>query len=228
MLSFSDIANRSTDLLRRLGATPNAVGAPYDRNVLARDSGDVVATFDHWLLGEADVRLIRLFSNKVDVFTCFAFPGAAQRAPTYAMEFVQIGGRPIVAVLDLLSLNGDNTTNVELDETMRLARAGYEASNNADVPSWYIECRSGRDIFARPAHCNAFVELGEIHSRLLTKTCEHFLEAERLDTEASRAHAVRIADYKHHHCVNSPGLPIMERTFGAEWTREFMYRWVFR
>jgi Ferredoxin-dependent bilin reductase len=228
VFSFTEIANRSVELLTRLGATRCVVAAPYGRHVLARDSGDVVATFDHYLLGAADVRLIRLFSNKVDVFTCFAFPGTVQRAPAYAMEFVQIGGRPIVAVLDLLSLGHDAAMNVKLDETMKSARAGYDEPNNSEVPDWYVECRSGRDIFARPTHSDAFVELGEIHNRLLASTCDEFLSAETLDAEAASAHATQIADYKHHHCVNSPGLPIMERTFGVEWTHEFMHRWVFR
>ena len=36
------------------------------------------------------------------------------------------------------------------------------------------------------------------------------------------AHAAAIADYKHHHRVNSPGLPLLNRVLGEAWTEQYM------
>ncbi len=226
--TFAGLAERTRATLSRLGASAIEIPDTYARRELIRESGNVVATYEKHELAGADIRVIRLFSAKIDVFTCFAFPNPASWAPVYAMEFVQIGGRPIVAVIDCLSLCGDARMDRALDRALDEARAHYPVPNDADAPDWYEACRSGRDIYTRPKSSDAFNPLSDIHERLFSFACEWHVDAKKLADEKIALHRDRIGHYKHHHCVNSPGLPIMEKTFGVEWTKHFMHDWVFR
>jgi hypothetical protein len=226
--SFANVAQRSASIILDCGGRSRAVDAPYDRNEVIRASGNLVVTFDAFHLGCGDVRIVRLFSNKVDVFTCFAYPDPASIAPTYAMEFVLIGGRPVVAVMDLLLMTPDAATESQLDAFMREVRRDYHGSNHQPVPDWYADCRSGRDVFVRPQSVDEFATFERMHLALFDQVCRWFTQHNLSHSQNAVAHGARLDEYKRHHCAHSPGLPIMERTFGASWTRQFMQDWVFR
>jgi hypothetical protein len=226
--SFAAVADQSVAVILSLGGAPYDIAAQYQRNEVVRESGNLVVNLDAFRIGLSDIRIVRLFSNKIDVFTCFAYPDPASIAPTYAMEFVLIGGKPVVAVIDLLLLTPCAATASQLDAAMHHARRAYSAPNHEPVPDWYGHCRSGRDIFSRPHNVAEFAKLEHIHLELFEQVCHWFARHTLPLAQSAQAHCANLDAYKSHHCINSPGLPIMERTFGATWTQNFMQDWVFR
>ncbi len=226
--TFEGVARATAMLVANHGGSARDVQAAFARNQVMRDSGNIVVTYDAFTLAGCDIRTVRLFSPKVDVFTCFAYPDPATVRPVYAMEFVQIAGKPIVAVLDLLLLIPNDAIESHLDDVMTRARRNYAGANSGDAPDWFKSCRSGRDIFVRPLDVGEFAAFERMHEEIFQHVCGLYVATAPLGVDDAALHAARINDYKHHHCANSPGLPIMEKTFGAEWTRCFMNDWVFR
>ena len=71
-------------------------------------SGLLQLTCSAWRFnGGGELRMAWISSPKIQVFTCFAYPGEQSSQAMYAMEFVQLGTRPIVAVLDCLLYTSD-------------------------------------------------------------------------------------------------------------------------
>lgn len=170
-----------------------------------------------WTLGDRyELRTAHIRSPKIEIFTSFLYPDPSLRMPLYAMEFVILGRKPIVAVLDAVDLAGGDTAARILEHAHREAP---EMTNADDAPDWFLECRSGSDFFLRPESAETFDALAAIH--------EHVVSALLAITDAPAApdpdaHAAAIADYKHHHRVNSPGLPLLNRVLGEAWTEEYM------
>jgi hypothetical protein len=187
-------------------------------------SGTVRVRLQNFDLRGAQARLIRLHSPKADVFSAFIYPEPQSAAPIYAMEFVMLGGRPIVAVIDLVNLCEDETARLTSDALMNRARTRYPHPNNDDVPQWYLDCRSGREMFHRPTHADAFDALGAAHLQLLESLRTGFSGSTQVwpNSKDAPAHATAIAHYKTHHSEHSPGRPILTRLFGEAWTNSFL------
>lgn len=176
------------------------------------------AAFYSTKLGE--LRSVYIHSIKIEIFNLFFFPYDEFRAPIYAMEFVRMGERMVVAVLDVVG-------NPSLLESQDIAKniISLHRQCNAhlpqaeDPPQWYQECRSGFDFFVRPERPEQMLELIRLHYVIL----EDYLDALALITDmVSMDQCIQTSswqkNYKNHHADNSPGLPFLNRTFGPDWT----------
>jgi hypothetical protein len=208
------------DVARRGGAI--AVVAPEHARQVVRDT---VVTTHRWVLPErGEVRSVSIEGRKVHILTAFVWPEPGLVAPVYAMEFVVFGPRPIVAVIDAVGLAG-NRSEILATEVMRAARAGLEYEAGDDPPAWYVDCRSGEDIFARPASLDAMPAFEQAHGRGIRRALDILEEA--APCNASAAHAAAQTSYKHHHAKNSPGRPWLQKSFGEDWTERYLLETVF-
>lgn len=227
---FDAVERLTEQRLKTHAAQRLPIPPDFTERTINRDSGAISLRLRCFLTQHAEVRLVRLASPKIDVFSCFAYPNCERNAPLYAMEFVLLGGKPVIAVIDYLTLTHDANLNAQLDREMQSMRNTLRLANDSDVPDWYAQCRSGRDIFVRPSAQEGqevFATLSDIHQVVLEHCLVATAAAHRLPDSQRAAHDAQICAYKRHHSANSPGRPIMQKTFGDAWTEQFMNDWVF-
>ena len=191
-------------------------------------SGTLSCQAQSWLSSSAELRVVMLESPKIQVISCFVYPHADVALPLYAMELVQLGAKPIVAVLDAVAPTQDPALSIANSWLNQAHGAHADLANADDPPLWFQQCRSGVDFFVRPSDQAQWQSMGLLHIRLLTS----YLQA--LATAAPRS-AVAAAEferftrhYKDHHAEHSPGLPLMHKSFGPQWTERFMQQCFFR
>lgn len=183
----------------------------------------------------SEVRHMRLASAKVDVQTLFVFPDPACEGAVFAAETVVLGRLAKVLVLDAPVLHGAQAAAQDpaaparagqFHQAMRSLASGHGLQNSEDIPDWYRDCRSGSDIFLRPETPARGQLLGAAFTACAYEAAALYRQHWQDQTRACDnpvAHRAAIAAYKHHHHENSPGVPIMSRCFGPEWTQAFMH-----
>jgi hypothetical protein len=223
MLRFEALIGATLQGADQAGWKPLPVAAEFERCTQTLPSGDLLLrTWRRGLAAQGELRIASIESPKIHVVTCFVYPHPALALPLYAIELVELGTRPIVAVLDLASAPGDPAmawAHAVLDQAHE---ESPDLVNADDAPHWYASCRSGRDFFLRPVDSTQTDRVGQIHQVLLTR----FLQA--IHGVGTRAPAeqqiwsVFAANYKAHHARHSPGLPLMQRSFGEDWTTRYL------
>ncbi|MBH1971948.1 hypothetical protein FK216_11180 [Moraxellaceae bacterium AER2_44_116] len=204
---------------------PLPVPDDFAHQVVNRPSGDLHLIGRAYQLQQfGEVRFVLMTSSKVDVLTLFFYPYAQWHLPLYSMQFVRLGGRPVIGVLDLPSLCGENEPAKNLMiKTSAMTGLAYDE----DVPAWYVECRSGYDLLIRPQTDNDFILLGQAHHDILNGLVSLTKGASLLDPIQADAHKIAIKDYQVHHYQNSSGLPLMRNIFGEQWTQAFLGDWFY-
>ena len=175
-----------------------------------------------------ELRSVHIHGARIEIINLFHFPAPDRALPTYAMEFVMFGRRPIVGVIDAKALVSHPYATNLWRTTMESAHTFFPQLTRADdPPGWYEECRSGLDFFTRPDSAEGMAALLACHALVWKNLAFAGALAPELDSRAAAAHALALAQYKTHHRLNSPGLPFLHRTFGIEWTDRFLRQALF-
>lgn len=166
-----------------------------------------------------DFRAVYLRSNRIEIINMFLFPTTNVVLPIYAMEFVKMGARGIVAVIDAPILSTLDKGNIR-QQMIEAKNAFPHLSYSEEYPDWYSECRSGYDIFVRPAHIDEFKDL----CLLARQTLQFILSLTPSPHPQAMMSATTtfVQNYKDHHRQHSPGLPLLNRHFGHSFTNDFL------
>lgn len=165
---------------------------------------------------ELDIRVAHFRSPKIEIISFFAYPEAALALPITVLEYVCLSGRPIVGVVDMVELHGQTSQPHRL--LTEAHRRWPDISHDHDQPDWFVECRSGAEFYTRPATMTQLDRLIDVTAFLMNGLLTGEVAARSPDP---CAHGARLAHYREHHRVNSPGLPLMRTKFGEAWTRGF-------
>lgn len=169
---------------------------------------------------QSEWRYTRVSAPKIEVVTHFLYPAPNSWLPLYAMEIVVFGGRPVVAVFDAVAMHQGSRGKQIADELLANAHLRFpELVNADDAPAWYQDCRSGDDFFLRPA-MHDMPRVIDLHEWLWSAWFNALRAHERAPVDENSAQ--RVANYKRHHREHSPGLPLMQKNFGAHWTERFL------
>jgi len=201
---------------------------------LAQDNASLVALDSQWAdvqqgelrlrtrliqLGQhAQARGVYIHAPKIEIVNLFLFPQA--QGPGYALEFVVLGGKPVVAVMDMPVLDDLPATQHQAQAWMAQAHALYPVANSEHPPAWYAQCRSGMDFFLRPQTLETFILLTEVHDFLWARLLSYPFTPGAQPTLGWSA-------YKTHHCQHSPGRALLVKTFGTQWTEYFLRQVLF-
>lgn len=164
-----------------------------------------------------DLRTVHIVSPKIEVLTCFLFPAPDRALPVYGMELVMLGRRPVIGVADLVDLDAGGRVGRDLLADAHAHFPDLPTSN--DMPQWFDDCRSGGEFFMRPDEVTDLDALAAVHHHLVAGVLALPTGTQAADPQA---HGAAIADYKRHHRIHSPGLPLMHSLFGADWTDRYM------
>ncbi len=173
-----------------------------------------------------EVRGVYIVSAKIEVVSLFFFPNPACALPVYAMEFVVISQRPLVGVIDMLCLDNHPMLRAQVSTLLRQAHRDFPFTPAEDPPTWYEECRSGLDFFVRPPDLQTLQNLHSAHTQLWAHFMQFFIATPATATDAI-AHHNALQVYKRHHCDNSPGVPLLQQSFGKAWTQRFLHDGLF-
>lgn len=179
---------------------------------------------DDW----GEMRCVLIQAPKIHIINIFFFPEARWSLPVYAMEFVVLGHKPIVAVIDALSLLTPAPCNAALKQLLLKAHQDFQHLQQAeDMPKWYQDCRSGQDFFVRPENLEALNDISQAHLQVWQSVMGLLQTAQSVPSEQQAAHAQALTAYKKHHCDNTPGLKLLQQKFGVEWTQVFLRDYLF-
>ncbi len=168
------------------------------------------------------LRSVYIESPKLEIFNLFFFP-LDNNGPVYAMEFVRMGERMIVAVIDVAANPAIPQAMEQAAWIIRPHRESYpKLAQASDPPEWFEECRSGNDFFVRPDSIDAMQMLKHIHYEVLGTYSEFVQRVHGLKPLGDDLSGSWQASYKSHHAANSPGLPFLTRTFGDSWTNTYL------
>lgn len=193
-----------------------------------KSAGAVTVRADIWRLPcGGELRSVDLIGPRLEVTSHYVFPNPALSAPAYAAEFVCVDAKPVVAIVDAVSLHFDVPATERAAALMRQARGGASVAQCALLPIWYEACRSGDDFFCWPQSLEEHRRVQDAHTGLLPQVLRLMNGAAKLAVSDRLSHAASIARYKNHHHTYSPARLLMHRQFGVEWTEHFMKTVVF-
>jgi hypothetical protein len=213
------------EAVRIAAATPIALPDDFSSN----QHGDTRFTALFARLPEGgELRSVHIHGARIEIINLFHFPAPYRALPVYAMEFVMFGRRPVVGVIDAKALAPHPYATTLWRRTLESAHTFFPQLTRADdPPDWYQDCRSGLDFFTRPDAADGMATLLACHAFVWKNLSAAGALAPKLDTLATAAHALALAEYKTHHRLNSPGLPFLHRTFGSDWTDRFLSKALF-
>ncbi len=228
MSDFSWLYQQTQDALRVLPCVEvRQVPAAYAQ----QSAGNIQLQAVFYRLGDwGEMRAVLIQSPKIDIINIFFFPQAQWDVPVYAMEFVVLGGKrtPIVAVIDAVALCSEGRSHAQARTLLQRAHHTFPQLHTADdMPAWYLACRSGEDFFIRPQDEAELHTLTQAHRHLWQAFIALLPAAHRVSKAQAAAHAQALADYKQHHCDNTPGLKLLQQQFGATWTQHFLQDYLF-
>lgn len=187
-----------------------------------------LANFFYNVADVGELRIAHTCAPKISIIAVFFFPYASYQLPVYSMEFVLLGQKPIVALMDMLCLIQPMATSTQVKGFMVAAHKVYPAANQTDdIPPWFAECRSGDEFFYKPAHKDDFLQLATLHLQLVENVVTLVNNAEMFGQEKSEEHQLLLDAYKRHHAINSPGIRLMNQSFGAVWTEAYLSNYLF-
>jgi len=215
---FEELTARSADLLGQ--AMPLELPPDY----ASAQARKISFSADFYAAEFGECRSVYIASDKIEIFNLFFFPKESIFLPVYAMEFVRMGEKMIVAVIDVAgNPDSPNSRQLAKDIIWPYREANAHLPQGDDPPTWYQECRSGCDFFVRPNGREQMQELIVLHYQIFGEYLATVRTA--ADSANGRAdlypseHDTWQQAYKTHHADNSPGLPFLNRTFGEDWTQ---------
>ncbi len=181
------------------------------------------------IAGIGEIRGVGIQSPKIDIVTFFFFPLAKWQLPIFAMEFVVLGHRPIVAVVDAVCLLPGMDCSASVESMLKQIHIQFPDVKQADdPPEWYRECRSGLDFMVRPANEAELSIMLQVHLQVWSGVIALLPAARPFTAIDVKRHQEHIQEYKNHHRIHSPGRPLMQRSFGEVWTQDFFSEYLFR
>ncbi|MEQ1543448.1 hypothetical protein [Methyloglobulus sp.] len=207
------------------------IDLPQRFSKIERKEQDGVLTLENHFFRVGDVGQLRIaytHAPKINIIAVFFFPQCRCQLPVYSMEFVMLGQKPIIALMDMVCLIQHMPISTIVKDFMDSAHSAYPEFNQEEVfPQWFEECRSGDEFFIRPRDMSEFSMLGKIHALLIENLAKLFQHVEIFDKDTTTLHKTYLDDYKKHHKINSPGLRLMNRSFGESWTEEYLTAYLF-
>ena len=229
-MQFGGLIEKSVEQLPQSSCFPCGPSPEFARVERPQKRGKTVFSAGFWRLEErGELRTVFIVSSAVEIVNLFFFPEANRACPVYAMEFVRLGKKGVVGVIDCKAApedeNAVRSAKVILSEGHRRFP---QLENGNNPPAWYQEARSGNDFFIRPESLEVFDDLISAHHFCWEQyvNIAALVPADRTEEYCAKRDSF-VRGYKDHHRDNSPGIPFLNRVFGEDWTRDFLWSELF-
>ncbi len=229
MCLFKKLLDHCISLIIETGGLEIKLPSEYSTKVVGGNRSEIILSAAFYnFLNKGEFRLVNISSKNLDIINIFFFPNADWNIPIFAMEFVVFGAKPIVAVIDIKPILVSPIVAATAKEILIKYKTKYSAISYSDkMPDWYLECRSGNDLFIRPENLNEIFILNEFLPDLLHDYINILSSASPLNISSIKENFNSINNYKKHHKINSPGLPLLYKKFGNKWANTFLSKYLF-
>jgi len=170
-----------------------------------------------------EIRALTMYSKKVRVVNFFFYPNPELAVPVYAAEFVNLNDKRLVVAIDAPGLFDGTVQTFSNTVEQDFVRFLPPDRTNDEIPEWYKQCGSGFEVFWKSDNQKRFQEFctgslvcWAMFLNYKDKYCQ------QLPGNLIEKHHNQIQNYKNHHRINSPGLPLMNNCFGEAWVDKFM------
>jgi hypothetical protein len=229
MNKFSDVINQTLSLLQHL--SPEMQQLPPEIACISRAEQQGELCLKNQFLkvaGIGELRSASVSSAKIEIANFLFFPEINTYTPVYAAEFVSLSEKPIVAVIDAKSLLA-NECDKEVTGLLQRARQQITyLSPETDMSAWYLQSRSGNDIFVRSPSVKQLEELMQLHLQIWQGFIHLFSTPKIYSENLALIHAQKLQYYKELHRLNYPGIPLLNRSFGEVWTDNYLKNYLFK
>jgi phycoerythrobilin:ferredoxin oxidoreductase len=172
------------------------------------------------------MKCAHLHGPRSEILNLMIYPNQAETVPIFAVEYIVFVTKPFVAVVDLQPAAGvDSPLTSAVVSALKTPWTELSAklSSGGDLPDWAHSHFTPTAIYTRPQAAEEMITLEEAFSTYLGIWLRDFFPNE----QATPVGQNDVAAYQHHHVENTPGRTYLSKTFGAEWTenylRNFMY-----
>jgi Ferredoxin-dependent bilin reductase len=228
MNQFAEIISQTLELLQPLSPDKQLLPAEIAQISRPEQHGELCLKNQFLkVAGVGELRSASVSSAKIEIANFLFFPEVSTYTPVYAAEFVSLSEKPIVAVLDAKCLLA-NVGDKEVTELLQHAKARVAyLSPEAQMSAWYLESRSGNDIFVRSPSLEQLHELMQLHLQIWQGLIRLFSVPQSCTDDLTPIHAQKLQHYKDQHRLNYPGIPLLTRSFGQEWTDNYLKNYLF-
>lgn len=222
-MPFRVLIEQSLAAIEPLGCTPLVLPRQYAQITRPELDGELVMDTQFMAVADkGELRWVHIYAPKINVLTLFFFPNPQWQLPVYCMEQVIFGNQPIIAMLDAVCL-ASMACHEKIDGWLQKAhQANPQLQQAQDTPEWFEQCRSGQDFFIRPENDHYRQMISHLHLRFLESLSNWLVAAEAFDGKLTGQHRHALQAYKNHHRIHAPGLKLMNRSFGEQWTDTYM------
>jgi len=228
MNQFSQLITETITLLQPLSPELHVLPAEIAHISRAEQQGELSLKNQFLnVAGVGELRSATLSSAKIEIANFLFFPETDTQTPVYAAEFVCLSEKPIVAVIDakcLLTGSEEQTVSGLLQQARK--QINY-LSPETEMSAWYLESRSGNDIFVRSPSMEQLTELMQLHLQIWQALMELFSKPQPCNPQQARLHTQKLQHYKNQHRLNYPGVPLLNRSFGEVWTENYLKNYLF-
>ena len=228
-MDFNALLSKSIQPLEAFSSCEIALPPQFARAERAEKTG--LLQLDNRFVSVGDLGQFRglcISSPKINIVSMFFFPKPHWQLPLFVMELVLLGSRPIVAMVDAVCLLSGMCCGDTVKAILERAHEAFSHLQQADdPPQWYVECRSGHDFFVRPDNIVGMEEMARVHLNVWGAVVDLFSDPRHFPRPQIAESEKRIQAYKEHHRVNSPGLRLMNRSFGERWTQDYLCDYLF-
>lgn len=191
-----------------------------------------------WEHPSAVIRSTYIKGPKIEIINVMGFPKDPSAVPVFASEIIHFAKAPRVAVIDIQPLwdsfqDWDSKNNLPLLTQLAKIRTHYsDLPSGGDLPGWCKDYFSPHCIYSRPTDFSKSTEIADAHmSYLKLWITEYALpnDTDRSNNPNREANVTspapdltELKTYKMHHVEHSPGTTYLCKTFGEEWTMDYL------
>jgi hypothetical protein len=229
MLNLPGLIDKCLAELAGLGVEEESLPEPFAQAKRMESQGELLLRNRFFRLpGLGELRSASIVSPKINIANLFFFPEPRQQLPVYANEFVVLGSKPIVAVIDAKCLLPSCCSEQVETILQNMHFQNPQFRQDVGTPNWYNEERSGRDFFIRPGSLEEMAEIIQLNEFIWREIVSLFVQPTAYVDTISDLHAKRLRAYKDNHRLHSPGIPMLIRCFGEDWTSAYLADYFFK
>lgn len=176
----------------------------------------------------SEAKCAYLCGPRAEILNLMIYPRHCLEVPVFALELILFGQQPRVAVVDLQPVQGlaqNPALRARLQKEMAPLHAQFSQGLGAggDLPAWAQEHFTPWAIYSRPQSMAELPQILEAVESYLELWLKRFYPAER----PTPSDELALRHYQSHHCENTPGRRFLVTSFGADWTEDYLARFMY-
>lgn len=189
-------------------------------------SKDIALRASEWRTsGGTSARYALIRGRQVEVFNLMVFPADPDGCPLFVAEVVHFGDKVRVVLIDHQAADPQcalqKTAGSLLDSVLR-EFSGF-LTTGKDMPEWSMEHASTGCLFAHPASPDETAVVEKAFAAYWNFWLDRWQDTVGIQVRNQQS----VREYCCDHLKNYPGRPFLANIFGAEWTEQFLSKFLY-